>query len=340
MALIADADPQAVVVFNGQFYPEAVARWISRKRGIRSFTHEVGFQPFSVFFTPGEATASPIPLPDEFQMTSEQDACLDAYLEKRFHGKFSMAGIRFWPEMKGLDAGFVHRVAQFKQVVPVFTNVVFDTSQPHANTIFRDMFAWLDLVVELARDHPETLFVIRAHPDETRPGKESLESVQDWVAKNDVTRLLNVLFVPPTDYFSSYELIRRAKFVMIYNSTIGMEAAIMGAAVLCAGKARFTPYNTVFFPQSVLDFRRQAEEFLASNKIDIPREFQSNARRFLYYQLFRASLPFDSFLTNGDHPSLTRLKDFAWEQLLPEKSPAISAILDGVLWDGDFTLNE
>jgi hypothetical protein len=35
---------------------------------------------------------------------------------------------------------------------------------------------------------------------------------------------------------------------MIYNSTIGMEAAIMGAPVLCAGKARFTQLDTVFFP--------------------------------------------------------------------------------------------
>ncbi len=31
----------------------------------------------------------------------------------------------------------------------------------------------------------------------------------------------------------------------------------MGAAVLCAGKARFTQYPTVFFPQSVEDVRQK-----------------------------------------------------------------------------------
>jgi hypothetical protein len=337
---ISRTNPQAVVVFNGQFYPEAVVRWVSQRRDILSFTHEVGFQPFSVFFTAGEATASPIPLPDEFKMNPEQDARLDSYLENRFHGQFSMAGIRFWPEMKGLDADFLYRMSQFKQIVPVFTNVVFDTSQPHANAVFTDMFAWLDLVVDLARDHPETLFVIRAHPDETRPGKESLESVQDWVAQNGVTGLPNVAFIAPTEYFSSYELIHLSKFVMIYNSTIGMEAAILGAVVLCAGKARFTPFKTVYFPQSVPDFRTQAEVLLASEKIDVPEEFRSNARRFLYYQLFRASLPCDPFLTTSVHPSLTRFKDFKWDQLLPEKSPAIAAILEGVLQNGDFMLKE
>ena len=339
-ALVLATKPQAVVVFNGQFYPEAVARWISRRAGIRSFTHEVGFQPFSVFFTAGEATASPIPLPDHFAMNPEEAAHLDAYLEKRFHGQFSMAGIRFWPEMKGLDAVFLQKVAQFKQVVPVFTNVVFDTSQPHANVIFKDMFAWLDLVVELSRIHPETLFVIRAHPDETRPGKESLESVQAWVTQHDVSGLPNVIFIAPTEYFSSYELIQRSKFVMIYNSTIGLEAAIMGAAVLCAGKARFTQIPTVFFPQSVKDFRAQAQAFLVADKIDVPTEFQANARRFLFYQLFRASLPCDAFITYSDLPSLTHFKDFSWEQLLPEKSRAIAAILEGVLQDGNFMLKE
>jgi len=338
--LILRTNPQAVVVFNGQFYPEAVARWISKRQGIRSFTHEVGFQPFSVFFTSGEATASPIPLPDEFEMNAERDAQLDAYLEKRMYGQFSMAGINFWPEMKALDAGFLSKAALFKQIVPVFTNVVFDTSQPHANIVFTDMFAWLEQVVDLARLHPETLFVIRAHPDETRPGKESLETVQDWVAQNGVTDIPNIIFIAPTDYLSSYELIQRSKFVMIYNSTIGMEAAIMGVAVLCGGKARFTPYETVFFPQSVAEFRSQAEVLLASEKVDVPEAFRSNARRFLYYQLFRASLPCDPFLTSSTHPSLTCLKDFKWDQLLPERSPAIAAILEGLLQNGDFMLKE
>jgi hypothetical protein len=339
-AFMSVTNPQAVVVFNGQFYPEAVARWISRRRGIRSFTHEVGFQPFSVFFTAGEATASPIPIPDGFKMDKNNDTELDAYLEKRFHGQFSMAGISFWPEMKGLDEAFLQKAAQFKQIVPVFTNVVFDTSQPHANAVFTDMFAWLDLVVDLVRKHADTLFVIRAHPDETRLGKESLESVQDWVAQHGVAGLSNVIFVAPTEYFSSYELIQRSKFVMVYNSTIGLEAAIIGAPVLCAGKARFTQYSTVFSPQSVPSFRNQAESFLEAKKIDVPAEFRYNARRFLYYQLFRASLPFDAFITTSARPSLARFKDFSWEELLPENSAAIQAILDGVLQDGDFMLKE
>jgi hypothetical protein len=332
--------PRAVVVFNGQFFPEATARYVAQKRGLRVITHEVGLQPASAFFTDGEATAYPIHIPESFEMNDEQNAKLDAYLAKRFQGDFTMAGIKFWADMKGLDAdaSFLQKAAGFKQIVPIFTNVIFDTSQPHANTVFEDMFDWLDLVLEVIRGHRETLFVIRAHPDELRVRKASRETVQGWVEANGVDKLENVVFVAPKETLSSYELITRSKFVMVYNSTIGLEASIMGAAVLCAGKARFTQYPTVFFPQAVEDVRRRMKEFLEAEKIDVPPEFKRNARRFLYYQLFRTSLLFGEFLEPSVRTTQTRLKSFALEELM--ESDAVKVILEGVLEGGDFLLRE
>lgn len=330
--------PRAVVVFNGQFFPEAVARWVAQRRGLRVITHEVGLQPASAFFTDGEATAYPIHIPNDFELNDAQNAKLDAYLAKRFQGDFTMAGIKFWPNIQGLDEAFLEKASKFKQIVPIFTNVIFDTSQPHANTVFEDMFDWLDLTLDVIRRHPETLFVIRAHPDELRVRKSSRETVQDWVAGRGVDREPNVVFIAPTETLSSYELIQKAKFVMIYNSTIGLEASIMGAAVLCAGKARFTQYPTVFFPQTPAEVRQKMEEFLGAAEIAVPPEFKRNARRFLYYQLFRTSLPFGDFLRPSVRTTQTRLKSFTPEALLA--SPAIQTILDGLLSGGDFLLKE
>ena len=75
----------------------------------------------------------------------------------------------------------------------------------------------------------------------------------------EVQKEPNVVFVSPNETLSSYELIQKSRFVMIYNSTIGLEASIMGAAVLCAGRARFTQYPTVFFPQSVDAYQNELE---------------------------------------------------------------------------------
>lgn len=313
---------------------------MAQQHGIRVITHEVGLRPFSAFFTEGEATAYPIHIPADFTLSPEQEARLDAYLSQRFQGQFTMAGIRFWPEMRGLDETWQQRLRAFRQVVPVFTNVIFDTSQPHANTLFPDMFAWLDAVLDLMRAHPETLFVIRAHPDELRPGKESRETVADWVERRGVKHLPNVVFVGPREYLSSYELIQRAKFVMVYNSSIGLEASIMGAPVLCAGRARYTQYPTVFFPASAEDYLRQAEAFLTADKINVPAEFIREARRFLYYQLFVASLPFEDYLEeDGIWPGFVRLKSFDWQALRPQNSPALRVIVEGITRGSPFVLD-
>jgi Capsule polysaccharide biosynthesis protein len=250
-----------------------------------------------------------------------------------------MAGVRFWPKIKGLDEGFVKKVASFKQIVPVFTNVIFDTSQPHSNVVFPHMFAWLDVVLEIARNHPDTLFVVRAHPDEARPGKTSQESVSQWVVQNNASSLPNLTFVDSDQPLSSYELMQRSKFVMVYNSTIGLEASIIGIPVLCAGRARYTQLPTVFFPATPQAFRLQAEDFLAAGEISIPPEFKHNARRFLYYQLYRSSLPFSDYLQeDGIWPGFVRLKKFQPQQLTPSTSATIQTIVNGILENGDFLL--
>ncbi len=339
--MLLEKDPHTVLVFNGMQFPEATARFIARRFGLPVVSHEVGLLPFSAFFTEGDATAYPVNIPADFQLTDAQNQRLDAYLSKRFKGDFSMAGVQFWPEMSGLGEAFIEKMNTFKQVVPIFTNVIFDTSQPHANVLFPHMFDWLDKILETIKQHPETLFVIRAHPDESRPGKASRESVTAWVQDQGADQLDNLVFVNPDEYFSSYEMIQRAKFVMIYNSTIGMESSIMGMPVLCAGKARFTQLETVFFPATQDAYMAQLEEFLSAERIEISPVHQNNARRFLYYQLYRTSLPFDDYLEpDGIWPGFVRLKPFAWQDLLPEHSNALRVISEGMLEGKEFLLPE
>ena len=330
--LIDTLHPQAVVVFNGMFYPEAMARFAAQKKKIPVISHEVGMLPFSAFYTFEEATAYPVNIDDDFHLSKAQEACLNEYLEKRFQGKFQTAGVKFWPEIQHFSPVLLEKIKQYSTVVPIFTNVIFDTSQSHANAIFEHMFCWLELVIDEVKKYPDTLFIIRAHPDEIRPGKESRESVSEWFKGNDLSGIPNLFFIPPDEYISSYELISIAKFVMVYNSTVGLEASIMGKPVLCAGKARYTQIPTVFFPDSKGSYKNLLEEFLRADTVDHPITMQENARRVLYNQLFRASLPFGEFLKeDGVWRGYVRLRNFSPEELLRDRSEVIDVVLDGIL---------
>jgi hypothetical protein len=336
--LIDRLEPGALVIFNGVMVPEATARWVGLQRGYRVITYEVAYEPLSAFFTDGLATRYPIDIPADFELNEVQNKRIDDYLEKRFQGQFTMAGIRFWPEMRGLDPEFLKKAARFKQIVPVFTNVIYDTSQVDTNVTFTHMFGWLDQVLEIIRRHPETLFVIRAHPDEIRPGKESRQSVQMWVSANQVDILPNVSFIPPREYLSSYELIGRSKFVLVYNSSIGLEATLMGKPVICASSARYTQYPIVHFPQTPEGYLEKVEALLKADEITMPAAHIANARRFLYYQLFRASLPFDQFIAAAERPGYVHLKDFPLDRLHPDHCTTSRVIRDGILEGAPFLL--
>ncbi|GAB4580903.1 MAG: hypothetical protein Fur0022_36470 [Anaerolineales bacterium] len=339
-AFLAETKPQSVVVFNGVSYPEATARWAAQQRGLRVITHEVAHQPLTAFFTDGQVTAYPVHIPDDFDLSPAQNARLDAYLQARFQGHFTMAGLQFWPEMKGLDNALLEKIAAHRRLVPIFTNVIFDTSQMHANTVFAQMFAWLDQIHQIIRAHPETLFVIRAHPDELRPNsrKQARETVDEWVKRTKSHELPNVVYISPTQYVSSYELIHRAHFVMAYNSTIGLEAVLMGKPVLNGGQARYTQYPIVYLPKTPAEHRQLAEEFLSAETVELPAEFMRNARRFQYYQLWRTPLPFDAFLEPHPTPGYVTLKDFPVEAL--EQSETMRVIVEGILDGKEFLMPE
>lgn len=337
-ALIDRLNPGALVIFNGVMYPEATARWVGLQRGCRVITYEVAYEPFTAFFTEGLATRYPIDIPADFELTDAQNARLDAHLERRFQGQFTMAGIRFWPEMRGLDDNFIAKSSGFKQIVPVFTNVIYDTSQVDTNVTFVNMFDWLDRLLEVIRSSPETLFVIRAHPDETRPGKESQQSVQMWVVANQVDHLPNVIFVSPREFISSYDLIGRSKFVLVYNSSIGLEATLLGKPVVCASTARYTQYPIVHFPQTPALYLEKVDALLKADEVTIPVAHIANARRFLYYQLFRASLPFSDFITAAERPGYVHLKDFPLDRLHPDHCTTSRVLRDGILDGKPFLL--
>jgi hypothetical protein len=332
--------PDIAIIFNGILFPEAAARWVAHEINIRVMTFEVGFQPQSAFFTFGEATAYPVQIPDGFQLDSTKKERLASYRENRTLGNFTMAGIRFWPEMKSLGEEFAQKSSRFEQIVTVFTNVAYDTSQVHANKVFPHMFAWLEKIKTHIANHPETLFVIRAHPDEIRLGtrKISNQTVSDWIEEQDLIKYGNVIFISPVDFVSSYELVNVSKFVIVYNSSIGLEAVLLGKPVICGGKARYTQYPIVEFPQTQEAFTDLVEIYLEMEQITFSEEYRVNAGRFLYYQLFKTSLPFDKYIQPGSRRGYVNLKSFSWNDLLPENSPTMQILLEAVTSPEQFIL--
>jgi hypothetical protein len=200
------------------------------------------------------------------------------------------------------------------------------------------MFEWLNLVIDQAQTNLETLFVIRAHPDEMRKGKQSQQGVVSWAEELKLDQHPNIYLIGPEETLSSYELIQRSKFCLVYNSSIGLEATLLGKPVLCAGQARYTQYPIVFYPANRAEYEKRLITFLQDESTLVPEDFLNNGRRFLFFQLYRASLPFEDFLVEGETPGYVRLKNFSWQKLKPGATPVIDVIVNGLLDGSEFIL--
>ena len=322
--------PRALVVFNGTFFPEATARAVALKSGVPVVSYEGGFLPHSVFFSHDVATEFRIEIPASFQMGATENAQLDDYLFQRFQGNFTMIGIRFWPEMKSISRALRRRMEAYRQVVTVFPNIVFDTSQVYANIVFDNMFHWLDETMQLAAAHPDSLFVVRAHPDEARAGWESQEPVEQWLETRGYLGLPNLVFIPPTEYVSSYELVRLSQFSIVYNSTIGLEATLLGVPVVAGGLTRYSQERVTHAPASPEDYRSLVTAFLEGGPPPLAVDWQQRARRYMYYSLFRAALDMSPFV-EPITPSSYTVRPVQAQALHPDQSKEMRVIYDGIV---------
>ena len=329
------ASPRAVVLFNGLMYPEAVARALAKRHGIPVVTHEVGLRPGSAHFSHGHATFRKVELGQAEYLMPDQELQLDEYLEQRRTGRFTMAGVRFWPEIEPMPGWLERKIRDYGQLVTVFTNVVFDTSQAHAKVLFQDMFHWLDTLRPTMESTKNTLFVIRAHPDEDRPGKQSRESVADWFRESGLSEVQNVAFLSPSDYISSYDLIDHSKFVLVYSSSIGLEASIRGIPVLSAGRSRYVHVPAISHPDSREQYVSRFKSWILSPRHLLEQEQIRSARTFLFHELYSASLDFSPYLEpNARMPGMVSFADFGIEQL--ETDPQIAVLSGGILEGSDF----
>lgn len=335
-AMIERTRPQAVISMNGTHFPEAVVREIALTHGVRAITFESGLRGDTLFFTNGIATEYPIRIPSDFVMGPKENEALDVYLNERSKGEFSIAGRRQWPKMENLPPHLQDKMKGYRQIVTVFANTVWDTSQAYANRFFGNMFEWLEKTLRYADSYPDTLFIVRAHPDEARPGKVSNESVADWMKSSGYEKRDNVFFIAPQVHVNSYELIKLAKFCLVYNSTIGMEAAMMGKTVLPGGWTRYRNANACLDAKSYADYIEKFQGLLEF-KGDLPLqpELVANARRYYYFSQFRAVVDISGFIKHLENIEYT-LKPFPLATLNPAYSNDMRVIVDGILQGKEF----
>ncbi len=113
----------------------------------------------------------------------------------------------------------------------------------------------------------------------------------------------------------------------------------MGAPVICAGRARYTQIPTVIFPNNRQAYQKQLQSLLDAENIQAPREFQVNARKFLNFELYHASLDFSHYML----PYPAAPGNVTWSRFNPselEIDEEIGILQKGILEGESFAIKD
>ncbi|MGC1512176.1 MAG: hypothetical protein WA797_04605 [Acidimicrobiales bacterium] len=276
--------PDTVVMLNGLFLFEQVARELCERAGIDVVTYERGYIKDTVFFHRGvsasryETTA----LWEQERgrpLTSAEDQELDVYLGDRQRGAQSISD--FWP------------APRFDEPEPgfsvLFTNVTWDTAVQDRDRCFLNPREWLVETVRWFEQHPQHRLIVRAHPAEVRtPGARSREPVVDVLTRAIPSLPDNVVVLAPDDPTSSYPLMKGADVALVYTSTAGMEAVLSGTPCITAGDTQYGGKGFTLDPPDRAAYFEILERAVRSPEtMSVDRE---SARRYAHFFFFRAAL--------------------------------------------------
>ena len=266
----------SVLVFNGLSYPESILYEICKNKKIKVATFEGGLDEnsaYSIEYNYGYT-------PQHF--FNFRDIRKNNPEEKIINRDF--------PNSK-LDNLNLFKNIEDKKIISIFGNVSWDTSQFISNDLYINMFQWLESLIPLIHKHKEYYFIFRPHPGETRKIKNTWYGLENWYAEY-LKKTSNTLCIGRDEIFDSYNLIDRSSLVLVYNSTIGIEAVSRGRKTLTAAKSHYSNIgfiknlkNTEYYLLEIERILKQKDFSVNKEQIQLANEYLHTLRNNVSYNL-------------------------------------------------------
>jgi hypothetical protein len=330
--------PDRIFILNGAFFPERILAEMATARSIPVVRYEKGFLTDTLVAVHWRSGASILDFGEKAwrdaltaPLSPEQEHELDAYLEERVRGGRTLDN--FWAN-RIADNDRIRRELDLRDghpLVPVFLNVVWDSSIQGRDVAFASMGEWLVNVIHWAESRPDVDIVVRLHPAEVGlVNHVSRERMADHIDTNFDHLPANVHVVDSDSSISSYSLMEMATIGLVYTSTVGLEMAARGIPVVCAGAGHYVHHGFTVDPQSKDEYWQAVERLLESRPPapELARS-QDLARRYAHLFFFRFHQYLDVVHEAGRSRPRVTVRTAA--DLSPGRHAALDRVMDCIL---------
>lgn len=271
-SLLDNLRPSYIIIAGGGYGASGIWIDLAKAMNIRVASIDAGFS-ILVLSTDGIA-ANLDDIPRAFKLLLKEDdfwiiAEAQAELKRRMLGE-DQSALQTVKSTGGLS--------NFGVLLPL--NLSNDLSALERHRVFKNQTEWMLETVEWVLNNSFEKIVIRRHPVERFPkfasNDDYLKCIKSKFGNNERIR-----FVDSKTAINTYDLIEKAKVVVPYVSTVGIEAAALGKIVVTEGDSCYANLGFVWGAQN----REEYFEFLnkaINGELKITEKQQADAWRCYY----------------------------------------------------------
>ena len=170
------------------------------------------------------------------------------------------------------------------------TNVLGDSLTLGRQRITQTMAEMIVKTIGYFNHHPELQLVVRVHPGELKThGTSMIDVINEAYAELPE----NIHIIRPEDKTNTYDLMEIADFGVVYTTTVGMEMAMSGLAVIVTGKTHYAGKGFTLDPQTWQEYEHLLDRISQNPAAArLTPEQLEKAWLYAYLFFFEYSLPF------------------------------------------------
>jgi hypothetical protein len=146
----------------------------------------------------------------------------------------------------------------------------------------------------------------------------------------------NIIFIAPEDPISSYSIIEKSDFCIVYGSTIATEIAAMGKNVLVGGEAWIKNKKISYDPQTKDEYFNLILKLIKNPNMG--EDNRLRAKKYAFYYFFQRMIPVDLIEVKKNKYEDFVINKESINKILPgvNADKGIETICDGILNSGNF----
>ena len=278
---------------NGGFFAESIMIQVANRKNLPFFTYERGLKKDFVLLNKNDRLIN-FNVSQIFRQREElneaENGEIQAYLEERKFGR--KAVVNYWPEVMD-DKARIRKLLGLnpgRKIFVAFPNITWDSAVLNREIFFPSLWEWLRQTIDHFRAIPDVHLIVRVHPAEVRLRQKSSERVADLIRSEFPGWQEYIKLVDADSPISSYALIQMADKVLVYTSTTGLEAAMMGKQVIVSARTHYRGMGFTTDPATREEYWKTLLETPSLDKSEI----MDKARRNAYTLFFDTHIPFQS----------------------------------------------